>query len=369
MPDMRFAPPKQLRIADRTDGLNPERVRSYNERLVLSLLLVNDEISRLEIGVRTKLSAQTVSVIVRSLEHEGLLSRGEAMRGRVGPPTIPISLNPNGAFSVGVDLAPWQSEVVLIDFLGGVRFRAEIPPGTAAGPATSDPIHRAIQRALEELSTEDRARVTGIGLAIPENSQALSTQTTASADELSLQRDLELRFGLPVFIQNDITAAAGAEMLFGATKHANDHLYFYLGAALHSRLVLNNHVYTGNYEVAPTSVDVGILALQKRAVRERGSQLDLHDDSDWKDLGETLDRWRSDCVGALKQSTRAIAQFVDIRAVVLATSVPQHVIDAICADLQRAVPELKVERGSVRTAPKAVGAGSLPLFSRFTVQS
>ena len=39
MPDMRFAPPNPLRIADRASGLNAVSVRSYNERLVLSLLL------------------------------------------------------------------------------------------------------------------------------------------------------------------------------------------------------------------------------------------------------------------------------------------------------------------------------------------
>ncbi len=38
MPDMRFAPPNPIRIADRAAGLNAVSVRSYNERLVLSML-------------------------------------------------------------------------------------------------------------------------------------------------------------------------------------------------------------------------------------------------------------------------------------------------------------------------------------------
>ena len=77
-------------------------MRSYNERLVLSLLLQNTGITRLEIGEQSGLSAQTVSVIIRSLEQEGLIARGEAQRGRVGPPTVPLSLNPDGAYSVAV---------------------------------------------------------------------------------------------------------------------------------------------------------------------------------------------------------------------------------------------------------------------------
>jgi hypothetical protein len=44
------------------------------------------------------------------------------------------------------------------------------------------------------------------------------------------------------------------------------------------------------------------------------------------------------------------------------------VSDAICADLQRALPGLRVVAGMIHRAPKAVGAGSLPFISRFTVQ-
>ncbi len=80
MPDMRFAPPNPLRIADRASGLNAVSVRSYNERLVLSLLLQNSSTTRLEIGEQTGLSAQTVSVLVRSLEQEGLVAKGKRKR-------------------------------------------------------------------------------------------------------------------------------------------------------------------------------------------------------------------------------------------------------------------------------------------------
>ncbi|MER8982320.1 winged helix-turn-helix transcriptional regulator, partial [Mesorhizobium sp. M0870] len=99
-----------MRIADRASGLNALSVRSYNERLVLSLLLQNEGISRMEIGEKTGLSAQTASVIVRSLEQEGLVSQGEAQRGRVGPPTIPLSLNSEGAYAVGVGLSTTPRE-------------------------------------------------------------------------------------------------------------------------------------------------------------------------------------------------------------------------------------------------------------------
>lgn len=368
LPDMRFAPPKQLRIADRTDGLNPERVRSYNERVVLSLLLQNEGISRLEIGSRTKLSQQTVSVIVRSLEQEGLVSRGEAMRGRVGPPTIPVLLNPNGAYSVGIDLGNLETEVVLIDFMGGVRFHKKLALHNPGEVGSHSEIRESVAQAISVLPEEMRSRVTGIGLALPEDGRSLSAMHLPTLEELNLQKELELNFKLPVFVQNDITAAAGAEMMFGATKTASDHLYFFLGSMLHSRLVLNNHVYTGNYSVTPGSFDTGLLNLQKKLSRD-GSTLPDIESEDWNLLGDALGRWRSECVGALKQSARALSQFVDIPLVVLSAAIPPALKDAVCADLQRGLPEIKVLRSEVKIAPKAIGAGSLPFITRFTVQS
>lgn len=368
MPDMRFAPPKQLRIADRTDGLNPERTRSYNERVVLSLLVQNAGISRLEIGERTKLSQQTVSVIVRSLEHEGLVSRGEAMRGRVGPPTIPVLLNADGAYSVGIDLGHWDTEVVLIDFLGKIRFRAKLPHTGPDLLVKQSDIFDLVNQALVELPAQARERVAGIGLALPEDGRALSGPHVPTDDEILLQKGLEREFNLPVFVQNDITAAACAEMMFGATMTTGDYLFVFVGAMLHTRLVLNNHVYTGNYAISPASFDVGLKSLGKMVSKGSEKPFDLPADVDWMELGDVLARWRSECVAALKQSTRALAQFVDVRTVVISAAVPKAVSEAICGDFQRAVPSVKVINGLVGVAPKAVGAGSLPFISRFTAQ-
>ena len=85
MPDMRFAPPLAMRVGDRGGGLNQTSVRTYNERLVMSLLRQRTSLSRMELGQHSGLSAQTVSVIVRALEKDGLVLPGEVQRGRVGP--------------------------------------------------------------------------------------------------------------------------------------------------------------------------------------------------------------------------------------------------------------------------------------------
>lgn len=63
-------------ILNPAGGANQVRVRAYNERLVLSLVRLYGALSKADIARRSGLSAQTVSVIMRVLEKEGLLSRG-----------------------------------------------------------------------------------------------------------------------------------------------------------------------------------------------------------------------------------------------------------------------------------------------------
>ena len=75
-------------------GTNQSGMRNLNERLVLSLVRQRGNLSKAEISQMTELSAQTVSVIVRALENDGLLMRNEPVRGRVGQPSVPMSLDP-----------------------------------------------------------------------------------------------------------------------------------------------------------------------------------------------------------------------------------------------------------------------------------
>ena len=63
-------------------GSNQSGMRAHNERLVLSLVRTHGALAKSDIARMTGLSAQTVSVIMRALEQDGLLikRRGEQKR-------------------------------------------------------------------------------------------------------------------------------------------------------------------------------------------------------------------------------------------------------------------------------------------------
>ena len=95
-------------------------VGAYNERLVLSLIRGAGALSKSELARATKLSAQTLTTLVDRLEAEHLVVRNEPQRGRVGQPSVPYSLNPEGAYTLGLKVGRRSFELVLINFTGAV---------------------------------------------------------------------------------------------------------------------------------------------------------------------------------------------------------------------------------------------------------
>lgn len=367
MPDMRFAPPNPIRIADRSSGMNAVSIRSYNERLMLSLLLQSEGLSRMEIGQKTGLSAQTVSVLVRSLEQEGFVTQGEAKKGRIGPPTIPLSLNPTGAYSVGISIGHLKTHVVLIDFVGNVKFHTEIDNIPPDQKSNQSKFLATVKAAIETLPNENRQRIAGIGLAIPEDSHELSLAPTGALERYeALADEIEAALGIEVYVQNDINAAALGESLFGAAKPLSDYLYCYLGARLHCRLILNHQIFNG---VSQISHDVGLLRLEKdlKAAGQDTSELWLRG-ADWPDFGSVGDAWTKLCSDQLEQVLALLGQFVPVKSVVLSSYAPRQICERITTSLNGRIDGIEAIAGILDISPKAVGAASLPFSSKFMVE-
>ncbi len=148
-------------------GLNQSGMRAYNERLVLTLVRQAGTLSKTGIARLTGLSAQTVSVIMRSLEADGLLKKDQPIRGKVGQPLMPMSLERNGAFFLGLRIGRRSLDLVLTDFLGHVESRIHLPHRYPTPDGVVRFANDGIGRLLDRLPAKHRARVAGLGIAIP----------------------------------------------------------------------------------------------------------------------------------------------------------------------------------------------------------
>ncbi|MDF0603752.1 ROK family transcriptional regulator [Psychromarinibacter sp. C21-152] len=356
MPDMRFAPPPALRIHTQTGGLNSMSVRSANERLILSLLVQHGAMSRMELGKHSGLSAQTISVIVRALQRDGLIIAGEAQRGRVGPPTIPVALNPEGAFGLGVSLQPHGIDTVLIGLTGTVAYRMHQSVAADDDPLIA--LESAVSNALGRLDAAQSERLAGLGLALPTDPGAW---TEALDDGELLETRLSGETGLPVYIQNGVTAAAGAESVFGAARDVSDYVFVHVGALTEFRLVLQNRVHAG---ATPSNraPSLGDLASFAGGIRAAGTL-------EWSDeVDDATASWIDRGAREISARVEELSTFVQVKDLLVAGLPPAGIRNRLVAQLQALLPQITVASGHVADDSTAVGAATLALTGRYLLR-
>ncbi len=99
-------------------GSNHVGMRQFNERIVLQAIRHHGAIPKADLARLTQLSTQTVAIIVGRLLDDGLLVKQDRVRGKIGQPSVPLSLNPQGAFSVGIQVGRRNLELLVADFMG-----------------------------------------------------------------------------------------------------------------------------------------------------------------------------------------------------------------------------------------------------------
>ena len=108
---------------------------------------------------------------------------------------------------------------------------------------------------LESLAAEcgcvggtDR-RVVGFGVGVPANFNAEGVLTHVTnlpkLTGMNLKADISAKFGVPVILENDATAATIGENWLGASKDANDSIMLTLGTGVGGGIIINNEPFRG----------------------------------------------------------------------------------------------------------------------------
>jgi len=337
--------------------MNQVLARSFNERLIMSLLLQHDGMTRLQLGQESGLSAQTISVIVRALERDNLVSKGEAVRGRIGPPTTPISLNPNGAFSIGLHVDRQGIDATIINFVGSPVTQKRSALATFDIQNVRDALIGMVDQLIGELTAAQKPLVAGIGLTFPQRFEAEAEQEQAVL-AYDFEQDLRAHSGLEVVIQDNVTAAASAETLYGQAKRMDDLLFCYASKDLVPRLILGGRIYTGsNPQISICDCKTWNLTAENLETALTGN-----------DLG--VQRWIKQVVSKTADLVQDLATFASVPEMILSAPVPTAVMDELVTRIRTEVSTGLSVTGS-RFGPNAlaIGAAIMPIQTRFTANT
>ncbi|WP_407925243.1 ROK family transcriptional regulator [Paragemmobacter aquarius] len=379
-------------------GSNQSGMRAHNERLVLSLVRQQGALSKSDIARMTGLSNQTVSVIMRSLETEGLLLRGEPVRGRIGQPSVPMSLAAEGAFFLGLKIGRRSADLMLVDFLGQVRatrrevYRYPTPSNVVAF------VTRALPAVLATLPPAHRDRVGGMGIAMPFQLWNWVRYIGAPQSEMDQWRDRDVQAeiaaiaGMPVHVQNDATAACGAELVFGTGEKPKDFLYFYFGTFIGGGLVLNGQLFTGRTGnaggVGPMPVpgpdgtlqrlfDVASMSRLSEAMEAAGESSDhlWQQHAEWRVSTPILNDWLDQAAEGIAYAALSAAALIELEAVMIDGWMPACIRADLTERTRNALMRLdlsgveppQVRQGTVGADARALGAAAIPLAQRYLI--
>ena len=379
-------------------GTNQSGMRDDNERLVLSLVRRHGALAKSDIARMTGLSAQTVSVIMRGLEQDGLLERGEPVRGRVGQPSIPMSLAAEGAFFLGLKVGRRSADLVLTDFRGRLRAARRRVYRYPTPDALVDFVREAAPALAGELPPARRERVMGMGVAMPFQLWNWVSVLGIPQEEMDAWRwrdigaELGAVLGLPVYVQNDATSACGAELIFGTGERPKDFLYFYFGTFIGGGLVMNGQLFlgrTGN-AAAVGSIQVpapgggtrrlidlasmSVLAAAMEAAGEGSDHLWSQHDR-WEVSERVLSAWLDQAAGALAHATLAAAALLEVQVVLIDGWMPVGVRAELVRRTEAALLGLDlagidppvIREGTVGADARALGAAAIPLSQRYLI--
>ena len=379
-------------------GTTQSGVRLYNERLILSLVRLHGQLPKAEMARLTGLSAQTVSVIVRQLEADGLLKRRSPQRGKVGQPLVPFELDSNGAFSIGLKVGRRSGDLMLLDLAGNVRNTIHRPYTFPSPAEMMTFVTGGVEELISSLTPEQHGRISGMGIAAPFELWNWAEDVGAPADVLLAWKDFDLQaeitklFTWPIHFCNDASAACAAELLFGCGRDLQDFAYFYLGYFIGGGVVLNGSLYLGRHgnagalasfpvtsargQSAQLVHSTSLASLERDIGREGGDpELLWRDPAEWQGAGPALERWLARAAQDVATASAGIMAVLDCSAIVIDGAVPlqvrsrfvEAVRQALSAVDRQGLADFSVLEGTIGADARALGAASLPLFDNFII--
>jgi predicted NBD/HSP70 family sugar kinase len=379
-------------------------MRQFNERVVLQALRLHGSLPKADLARLTKLSGQAVSLIINRLLEDALVIKQERLRGNIGQPSVPIALNPDGAFAVGITIGRRATEVLLVDFVGNVKERFEL---LYPFPNPLDVFAEiAFRLKVIETSLGKKAakRLSGVGIAAPLGLDGWQQLLGVSQKYLKPWASIDIRdkvqdlTDLPVEFAKDTAAACIAELVAGHGRSVENFLYLFVDTFIGGGLVLDSRLRSGlngnagaigsmplrtpnaienntGDEVPPQLLSEASLFNLEELYRLAG--LDIKAARDEKALHMPwlvhTEVWLSDASNAIAFAVQSTACLLDLEHVVVDGAMSRELVKALISAIQNALdrycwegvhrPDLLL--GIVGADARAIGGALLPLYANF----
>lgn len=202
-------------------------------------VLIHGPISRAELGRRLGLSPASLTRLSKPFLDRGLFVETAELQGATGRPAKPLDVNVDARRFVGIKLTGESALGVLTDLRASEVRRAERRlPGHGLDAVVAE-----LAALVDEL--RDGSRISGVGISIGGNVAGERVVTRAPFlgwRNVALAELAEQAVGIPVTVENDVTALTTAEQWFGEVRGTPSFAVVTIGAGVGYGLVVHDRV-------------------------------------------------------------------------------------------------------------------------------
>lgn len=233
---------------------------------------MNREITRVDLARLTGLTPQSIANITNRLLEENLILEVGRLHGRRGQPAKRLSINPDGCFSIGLNIDRDHVTAVALDFTGTVRARVTNEIDFALPNAVVSFARKAMETMMKNRQLH-QGRIIGTGVALPDELGNIDLPHRPSTygvwNTVDVPSMLNNVLPAPIFVENDATAAAIGELQFGHGLQSPTFFYILISASLGGGLVIEGNHFRG---ADGRSGELGFLPIEKRKTAPRTLQ-------------------------------------------------------------------------------------------------
>lgn len=218
------------------------------KRQILRELYFNEILSCAELSLKTNKSIPLVTKILNELVEEGHVTETGYAQSTGGRKPLMFSLKPDVMYILSVAMDQFVTRMALMDMQNNYvtdieKFELNLYQNKNALFALTEKIYAFVQ-----MLKIDKEKIAGIGIAMPgfvDVKKGINYSLLPNNNK-SIAEHICQKVELPVFIDNDSSLIALAELRFGAIKHKKDAMVVNIGWGVGLGMIVNGRMFRGH---------------------------------------------------------------------------------------------------------------------------
>lgn len=219
--------------------------RDVNRAAIFRMIGAAGPIARATIARRLQLSPATVTSVTRQFLDQGLVRVADRSQSARGRPALLLELVGGAAGAFGAKVAADHVVGVRVDLEAEIVERYEAP-FDATAPDALDRLSALLSGWIS--ASESKTPLLGVGLGVSGVVDAVGGTVDSPLlgwSHVGLVAHLQEKFGLPVYVDNDVNTLAVSERLYGRGRDSENFVTVTLGRGIGLGIIAGGDIYRG----------------------------------------------------------------------------------------------------------------------------